>query len=152
MRGRKPKTDRLRLIDERERVIGGTEPPTAPAWLEGEAKEEFDRIVGELSRQYLITPLDAVSLASYCRMFALWRDADRTVAKEGQFFVSDNGNIRLHPAAKQCLALFEAMRRMGAEYGFTPAARSRLDAPKPETKEEDEFETFLETRCNPPAG
>lgn len=146
MRGRKPKPERLRVLDNQVRVIGGSEPPKAPDWLDGEAKAEFDRIVGELSKSYLVTPLDAISLASYCRVYAMWREADKQVKEQGLTFIADNGNIRCNPAAKLCLSLFEALRRMASEFGFTPAARSRLDCPKPETAEVDEFESFLEER------
>lgn len=146
MRGRKPKSENLRLLDSQVRVIGGTEPPVAPEWLDGEAKAEFDRLVGELSKSYLVTPLDAISLASYCRVYAMWREADKQVQEQGLTFTADNGNVRCHPAAKLALSLFEAMRRMGAEYGFTPSARSRLTAPKPANEEVDEFESFLEVR------
>lgn len=146
MRGRKPKSERLRRLAGEFRIVGSKDPPEPPDWLEGEAREEWDRIVNELQKTYLISPLDAVSLASYCRIYAVWREADRDVEEKGLTFVSDNGNIRCNPAAKLSLQLFEAMRRMGAEYGFTPAARSRLDCAGAETEETDEFETFLESR------
>lgn len=146
MRGRKPKPERLRLIDNQVRVIGGGEPPKAPDWLDGDARAEFDRIVSELVKNFLVTPLDGVALASYCRMYAMWREADKQVREQGITFIADSGNVRCNPAAKLCLSLFEAMRRMASEFGFTPAARSRLQCPKPESQEADEFESFLEER------
>jgi P27 family predicted phage terminase small subunit len=144
MRGRKPKPERLRLLEGSVRVVGGSEPPQAPDWLDGDARAEWDRIVGELSKKYLVTPLDALSLASYCRVYSMWREADKQVKEQGITFIADNGNIRCNPAAKLALSLFEAMRRMASEFGFTPAARSRLTCEQPATAEEDEFESFLD--------
>ena len=146
MRGRKPKPERLKVLDGQVRFVGSTEPPQAPDWLEGEAREEWDRVVAELSKTCLVSPLDALSLASYCRVYAMWREADRQVKEHGITFISDNGNIRCNPAAKLCLSLFEALRRMGAEFGFTPSARSRISLSPPKTEEVDEFDNFLEAR------
>lgn len=149
MRGRKPKPDRLRLLDNTVRVVGSDNPPTAPDWLDGDARREWDRILDGLSKAYIVTPLDALSLASYCRTYAMWRAADAVVIREGVTFVDGNGNIRAHPAAKLCVSLFEAMRRMAAEFGFTPSARSRLACPKPEAAEVDEFEAFIDDGPKP---
>jgi len=137
LRGRKPSPETISA-----RSLGAPEPPAHPEWLEGEALAEWDRVIGELSRHYHISPLDAVSLAAYCRAYAMWRHADRELAA-GLTFTSDNGNIRVHPAAKLCLSLFSELRRMAAEFGFTPAARSRIDPPRKTEQEEDDFEDFL---------
>lgn len=143
MRGRKPKAGRLAILEQdRQRVIGGTTPPSKPEWLTPDASAEWDRVVSELSKNYLVTPLDAMTLAAYCQAYAMWRAADRQVREEGLTFVGDNGTIRAHPAAKLCLSLFAELRRMAAEFGFSPAARSRIDVDKPADVEIDDFEQF----------
>jgi len=142
VRGRKPKTERLRILEQdRERVIGGTTPPTAPVWLEGEAREEWDRVVAILSASYLITPLDQTTLAAYCETFAQWRDCMRQLKTQG-FTVPTKDGVKANPLMKIAQSLGTEIRRLAAEFGFTPAARSRIDVSRPESVEEDEFEIF----------
>lgn len=143
MRGRKPKPERLRLLQEDGRIVGGATPPTAPAWLAGEALAEWNRVVAELSKTYLITPLDCITLAAYCESFALWRQAMREVAAEGLTTPTKEG-VKANPKVKIAMGLIVELRRMASEFGFTPAARSRIEVPASESKEDDDFESF----CN----
>lgn len=145
MRGRKPKPERLRVLQEdTQRVVGGERPPAAPQWLAGEARDEWDRVVGDLARSYLITPLDAVTLAAYCETFAQWRRAMRELQTQG-FTVPTKEGVKANPVMKIAMGLVVEMRRMAAEFGFTPAARSRIVVPRGEGEEEDAFESFLDS-------
>lgn len=138
MRGRKPSPETIAARS----LSAGAHVPTRPDWLDGDALAEWDRVIGELAQHYHIAPLDAMTLAAYCRAYAMWRQADREVAEKGLTFESDNGNIRVNPAAKLCLSLFQELRRMAAEFGFTPAARSRINPPAQISDEEDSFDTL----------
>jgi P27 family predicted phage terminase small subunit len=143
MRGRKPTPARLRLLaEDRERVIGSTTPPECPNWLSDEAREEWQRVVSELANGYVLTQLDQTTLAAYCETYAQWRKAVKEVRQEG-FTVATKEGIKAHPTAKICSSLVCELRRMAAEFGFSPAARSRIDIPKPEGQEESELESFL---------
>lgn len=143
MKGRKPMPERLKLLqEETQRVIGSTEAPKKPSWLSGDAAEEWDRIVAELSKLYVVSPLDAMTLAAYCKAYALWRKFDAVLDEEGPTTVTASGEVKAHPAAKVCMSMFAEIRRMAAEFGMSPAARSRIDAPKPENPEDAEFEAY----------
>lgn len=142
MRGRKPKPERLRLLQEETvRVVGGTEAPTRPAWLDGDAAVEWDRLVAELSKSYTITPLDTISLATYCELFAQWRSAMREWKVAGHTTPTANGE-KTNPTARLAMSLATELRRIAAEFGLTPAARSRIDVPRVGSEEEDEFEVW----------
>ena len=144
MRGRKPKPERLRVLHEDgRRVVGGGKPPAAPRWLTGEARAEWKRVVGELAKNYLVTTLDAVTLAAYCETFAQWRKAMRELADQG-FTVPTATGVKANPLMKIAMGLVVEMRRMAAEFGFTPAARSRIVVPRAEGEEEDAFESVLD--------
>jgi len=142
VRGRKPKTESLRVLEQdRDRVIGGSTPPSAPDWLSVVARGEWDRVVAELSASYLITPLDQSTLAVYCETFAQWRDAMEQLKSQG-FTVPTKEGVKANPLMKIVQGLVCEIRRMSAEFGFSPAARSRIDVSRSETVEEDEFESF----------
>ena len=140
MRGRKPKAERLRVLEQdRDRVIGGVTPPTRPDWLSSDAILEWDRVVQELANSYLITPLDQTTLAAYCETFAQWRASMRRLASEG-FTVPTKTGVKANPLVKIAMGLVVELRRMASEFGFSPASRSRIDVQRPETKDEDDFE------------
>jgi P27 family predicted phage terminase small subunit len=105
------------------------------------ARGEWDRVVAELSASYLITPLDQSTLAVYCETFAQWRDAKAQLETQG-FTVPTKEGVKANPLMKIVQGLVCEIRRMSAEFGFSPASRSRIDVNRPETVEEDEFETM----------
>lgn len=120
-------------------------PPERPNWLTGFAAEEWDRVIVQLARMG-VTPLDAMTLAAYCKAYALWRKVDAVVEEDGPTVVDANGNVRAHPAAKVCIQLFAELRRMAAEFGFSPAARSRIDVPRAPVGDEEDFDAFCSPR------
>ena len=111
---------------------------TCPGWLEGEAKDEWDRMAPELGRLGLLTVVDLRAFAGYCQSYRRWREAERAVsamiAAGGLTMAISQG---LEGMARERLRL---MMRLAAEFGFTPASRSRVTAVPP--KEEDPFEDF----------
>lgn len=146
MRGRKPNPERLRLlgsVSATERMaIGGTEPPECPDWLDEEAKKEWARIVPPLAAKCLLTPVDAATLAAYCQAYSSYKAAELTVRQEGRTMENAKGEIKLHPLARYSLQLLAEIRRLGAEYGLSPASRTRINAPPPRNEEGDDFEAF----------
>lgn len=143
MRGRKPDPARLKLLNEEtQRVIGGSVPPSRPSWLTGSAAEEWDRIITELSKTFLVTSLDATTLAAYCKAYAMWREYDLILERDGLMTVDSKGDVKPHPAANMCVKMFSELRRMASEFGFSPAARSRIDVPKGESQEDADFNAF----------
>jgi P27 family predicted phage terminase small subunit len=111
---------------------------TCPGWLEGEAKEEWDRLAPELKRLGLLTVVDLPAFAGYCQSFKRWREAERAVSiailAGGLGIAVSQG---LEGMARERLRL---MKTLAAEFGFTPASRSKVSA-KPQ-EEKDPFEDF----------
>jgi len=109
-----------------------------PAWLEGEAAEEWARIAPELERLGLLTVVDIPALAGYCQAYQRWREAERQVK-----VVTTAGGLQMaisqgiEGMARDRLRL---MKTLAAEFGFTPASRSRVAAMPPEVV--DPFEEF----------
>jgi P27 family predicted phage terminase small subunit len=107
------------------------EPPEAPAFLEGFARDEWYRIVAELHRLKLLTILDIKPLAAYCTAYARWRTAVQALAKlealnpvAGGLMIkrAQNPLVRIAGRAET------DMLRYASQFGFTPVARSRLAA------------------------
>jgi P27 family predicted phage terminase small subunit len=126
MKGRKPKL-------KPPVIVGSGKLPEPPGWLDNVARQEWDRILPEVSAAYVITPMDAVILASYCAAFAKWRQCEDRVRKEG---IIVGGKI--HPLERHALYLLQEVRRIAGEFGLSPAARTRLPA-KPQADELDDF-------------
>jgi P27 family predicted phage terminase small subunit len=80
------------------------------------AKQEWDRLVGELATLRLLTHLDRAALAAYCGAYALWAEAMEAIEKYGAMIKSPTG----YPAQSPYVAL--ANREAGA--ARTDAVRS----------------------------
>lgn len=157
MRGRKPTPTHLRVLkgNPGKRPLPENEPkpqplaPKRPAWLVGEARREWDRIVSELEKLGLLTVVDGAALAAYCHAYGLMVAA----AKELREYVKQHGKLTVthvnkhgapnevpHPAIKIGRDAAATMRAFMTEFGLTPASRVRLAMPRQE--EPDEYEAF----------
>lgn len=135
MKGRKPGLDTLRY-----RLAGKYtgSAPDCPTWLDPVARDEWNRVVPELQQSGILTPVDAIPLAAYCQAYSQWRAAEERVRKDGMMI-----GQRIHPLLKHSVALLAELRRIAAEFGFTPAARMKVATPPVQTEEQDAFDTFL---------
>jgi phage terminase small subunit len=113
--GRRPLT-----VNEPMPPIGA---PACPAWLKGDALEEWNRIVPALDRLGMLTSVDGAVLIGHCVTYA---EVAMTV-KAGEPLKA---------------ALLGQMRSFAIELGLTPAARAKLSIAPP--KAEDEFAKFFQ--------
>ncbi len=90
------------------------------------ARQEWDRIVGELTSLGVLSSFDRGPLAAYCTAFALWIDAMEMVQKHGAMIKSPNGFPMQSPYLSHLNKQAEIMTRIASEFGFTPASRSRI--------------------------
>lgn len=137
MRGRRPTPTRIKILtgNPGKRPLNPNEPrpepalPPCPPELSPLARQEWERLSVELAKLNLITHLDRGALAAYCGAYALWADAMEQVQKFGTMVKSPTG----YPIQSPYLAIAnrqaEIMLRVAAEFGFTPASRSRISAP-----------------------
>jgi P27 family predicted phage terminase small subunit len=140
MRGRKPRPTHLKAItgNPGKRPLNDAEPrpeiaiPDCPPELSERARIEWNRLVGELSKLRLVTNLDRAALAAYCSSYALWAEANEAIQKYGAMVKSPSGFPIQSPYVAIANRQAEIMLRISAEFGFTPAARGRISAPKPE--------------------
>jgi P27 family predicted phage terminase small subunit len=120
-----------------------SKPPEPPDFLSSEAKTEWKRVAPELLRLRLLTVLDLGPLAAYCASYSRWVAAERILAKmaaenphtKGFTITSTTGSPIVNPMLKIARLSADDMLRFAAEFGFSPAARTKISAGiGPETK------------------
>jgi P27 family predicted phage terminase small subunit len=116
---------------ERELLSATKEPAPSrilacPPELAHSAREEWDRIVGELTSKGVLSSFDRGPLAAYCTAYALAMEAAEMVHKHGAMIKSPNGFPMQSPYLSHLNRQSEIMLRIASEFGFTPASRSRI--------------------------
>lgn len=143
MRGRKPKPTRLKIA-EGQAVMPTAEPmpiselDECPDHLTDGAREEWRRIVREMTTLGLFTALDRAALAAYCQSYATWAHAQEQL--EGGLVVkSPNGYPIQNPYWSIATTALKQMHVYAAELGLTPSARTRIKVKQPSADDLDDF-------------
>jgi P27 family predicted phage terminase small subunit len=110
--------------------------PDAPDCLKGYAADEWYRVAEELYRLRLLTRVDINPLAAYCQAYAIWRTAvetlatmaDRDAVTHGLLVRTNAGAAMQNPLVLTARQAANDMVRFAAEFGLTPAARSRISS------------------------
>jgi phage terminase small subunit len=126
MPGRKPKPTAIKLIQGTFNVsrANPTEPkpelgaPDRPKYLKGEAKKEWDRQVGYLTRDGVLAKREHAMLAAYCVL-------------HGQFVESVRKGTPL------IASLIAQYRALATEFGLTPSSRVKTHAAKPQEAQQN---------------
>ena len=156
MPGPAPKPTTLKRLQGNpgKRRLNGSEPqpdapeyvPRAPRSLGDEAKKEWRRATRYLHRAGLYTHVDRAALMAYCAAFGRWVEAERKVEETGGPVLTsaETGNLYQNPWLHVANKAQEQMKRWAAEFGMTPASRSRVHVtPKPQ---QDELDKLLGVR------
>jgi P27 family predicted phage terminase small subunit len=109
------------------------ELPEPPDFFNQPAIDEWWRIVEELHRLKMLTTFDVTALAAYCQSWGRWVEAERKIAvmrkvnADSALLVKGSmSNVVPNPLIKIARLAAQDMVRYAAEFGFTPAARSRI--------------------------
>lgn len=148
-RGPRPQPTALRVLrgNPGKRALNKQEPkPTVakvrpPAHLTAEARREWRRVLPELERLGLLTVVDRAALAGYCQAYARWVEAEEKLSEYGMVGVTPSGYVQQLPYVSIAQKQLDLMRRFAAEFGFSPASRSRVSTA--DTAEADPFEQWV---------
>jgi len=148
--GTRPQPTALRVLrgNPGKRPYNGDEaaPEAAdlepPAYLNGAALEEWQRIAPILHRLGLMTEIDAGALATYCQTFARWREAEDKIAADGMVTVDRFGFPHLSPYVSIAQKSVTQLKALLCEFGMTPSARSRVRASADRDRPSDPFAEF----------
>lgn len=124
-----------RLPDEPQPLIAPN-VPDPPPFISGYAADEWWCTGEELHRLGLLTKIDVQPLAAYCFAYAQWRMAAEALAKmqandpvmNGLIIKTKYGDAAVNPLISIARKAAADMVRYAAEFGLTPAARSRIAA------------------------
>ena len=100
--------------------------PSAPAWLSRRAKAEWKRLAVELAELKIVAKVDRNALAALCDAVAELADANDVLEREGLFITTPQGFRQAHPAVSIRRNAREAVRKLSAVFGLTPADRSKV--------------------------
>lgn len=148
MAGRKPKPTALKALQGNpgKRPLNEREPklkpkrPSAPRFLEGEAKKEWNRMVKLLLPLKLLSEVDRAALAAYCQAWSRWIDAEQHIQRDGMVISTDKGNLIQSPYVGIANSAMKQMRAFLVEFGMTPSSRSRVSVPTDD--DADTYENF----------
>lgn len=145
--GQKPKATALKVLhgNPGRRSLNKNEPkPTGttapPDWLDQIAKAEWRRMRSSLETLDLLTPADRATFAAYCSAYSALARAEKFLnspAAGGSFhYETAGGALKPWPEVAIANVARDQVRKLAAEFGMTPAERSRvarpLGAPNPE--------------------
>lgn len=147
-RGPPPKPTKLKIVagNPGRRPLNHREPkpkegtPTMPAWMKGEARAEWQRIVPELRSMGLLTLVDRAALSAYCQAWAELVECTKVLQDEGRVVeepvVGRDGahlgeRVKAHPIVRMQRDAFARLKAFLAEFGLTPASRSSIKLPEP---------------------
>lgn len=142
--GAKPMPTQLKLLrgnpGQRKLPLNEPEPeapakvPDPPEFVTGYACDEWYTVAEQLHRLRLLTVVDYPSLAAYCVAYGEWRTAREALARmatndpvmKGLIIKSRYGDAVQNPLVTIARKAAGDMVRYASEFGFTPAARTRL--------------------------
>ncbi len=149
-RGPPPKPSALRLLEggnRGRRPLPLNEPqppqpvevPACPPYVTGYARDEWERVIGDLCATGVYANVDQSMLAAYCMTYGRWRLAEDVAsrlasqdsASHGMLLKTQSGNVVQNPAVGIANVARRDMLRLAAEFGLTPSARVDLDGARP---------------------
>jgi P27 family predicted phage terminase small subunit len=110
-------------------------PPEPPGFLDGEALNEWRRVVPELQRLQITKPVDRAALTAYCLTWQRLCDAQAEIRRNGGLLHENSQGTTRHPAVAIVEAASKELRAWCGEFGFTPSAEGRLNTPEGEHEE-----------------
>jgi P27 family predicted phage terminase small subunit len=153
-RGRPAKTDQQKDLDGNPGKRPSTDAsggwpkgtPEPPPWVTGMAIDVWNHVVPKLTEAGILSPLDSLTLGSYCQSMARYIQAESTLTEIGTVLVirNDKGEVKNQaPAPEFTLAIkyLEKANQIGERFGLSPVSRQTINAAK---GEKSALRAFLE--------
>lgn len=147
-KGRKRTPDHLKVVRGTDRADRRNdaapqperERPSAPAHLSEIGREMWGYVVKLTDDAGVLTELDALAVEQLVEAYADWREARDIVQCEGTHYETENASggkmIRPHPAVAMRADAARRFHSLMAEFGLTPASRSKVSARGDDGKED----------------
>jgi P27 family predicted phage terminase small subunit len=129
--GRKPKPTALRLVEgnREHRPINKAEPkpqpvmPVCPDFIEGKARDVWDRYGPMLVRLGVLTEADGLAFAALCNEWARYVEL---VENKEMVQTFESGARQVAPEVSASHKCLTQLLRLFGEFGLTPSSRARL--------------------------
>lgn len=153
MAGPAPKPTVLKLVQGNpgKRPVNQNEPqpdktpPPCPKYFTAKGKYWFKRLANDFSDMGVLTHVDGKALELLVDTYLEWLEHGDTLAREGYTYITTSMSgeqvVKAHPAAVMKSDAAKRLRAMLAEFGATPASRSKVEVEK--GKSEDPLEAFV---------
>jgi P27 family predicted phage terminase small subunit len=102
-----------------------------PDWLDTYATEEWQRVAAELDLAGVTSQVEATALACYCQAVSRLRKAEAEIFRDGITIMTEGG-LKKHPSVTIAKEAMLVIRAFAAEFGMTPASRSKVQAKVPD--------------------
>jgi len=103
--------------------------PARPDWIKGDARAEWDRQVKQLDDAGILQKVDGAILACWCETWGEYVSAIRELAKlpaGGLLLKTAAGGFMPNPLVWIKNAAKRQLVTLAGQFGFTPAARTRI--------------------------
>jgi P27 family predicted phage terminase small subunit len=155
MPGRKPKPTALKKIDGTQKCrINFNEPEfrtvteaddfPPPIYLSKVSQAKWKEVASLLIPFGLLTYADRDALTVYCEAWDRFLRACKDLRDNGNEVISDGGATKRSPSLSAVKEAESTLLRYQAEFGLTPASRSKLRMDL--TGKKSELEEFLDTK------
>ena len=117
--------------------------------LKGTAKKVFEIVATELLHKCLLDAVGVDLVVAYAREIGLYHDAMREAEKEGYILEIETkfGTTKIvNPKRKVAESALANAKSLAAEFGLTPASRSRVAALLSDNTPKDDFAEFEEIK------
>ena len=147
-KGRKRTPEHLKVVRGTDRADRRNEAapkpdrgrPSAPSRLSAVGREMWGYVVKLTDDAGVLTELDALAVEQLVEAYSDWREARDIVDAEGTHYETENANggkmIRAHPAVAMRSDAARRFQSLMAEFGLTPASRSKVNTKGDDGKED----------------
>lgn len=104
-----------------------TGTPICPEHLDEVARAEWSRVVPELERLGVLTVVDGAGLEAYCANYSMAVRLSK-IASAAPLLKTEKG-LRVNPASGEARRYWTLVKQFAAEFGLTPASRTRVGTP-----------------------
>ncbi|HQQ81926.1 MAG TPA: phage terminase small subunit P27 family [Cyclobacteriaceae bacterium] len=122
----------------------------APSYFGPVGRREWNLITAELAAVGLIETVDLAQLRLYCHNIQIAEDCAEQIKKEGMTTTTTNkGGYSYeveHPAVNTMYKAIQVVTRIAGKFGFDPASRTKVAAPKKKEEVKDPFEEAVKLR------
>jgi P27 family predicted phage terminase small subunit len=128
--------------------VADGQPPEMPKWFGRLEKSKWKELVGDLTKNGVISTDTREILIAYCTAYAHWMEARAKVAETGLAIIGvdkeGNTQITRNTYVTEMSKFRDQMNKLLPELGLTPASRQKLSSLKLEDDKDDPFASIME--------